>query len=135
MSTIEPSLRVGADLMAVADVAASVTRFGDRYLRRVYTDHEIACCPGAPTVAAAGLAARFAAKEATIKVLRPVDGAPDWRSIEVRRAASGACEVHLTGAAASLAAEAGITELAVSLTHEAGLAAAVVIASVASRER
>ena len=34
-------------------------------------------------------AARFAAKEATIKVLRPVGHQPDWRSVEVRRDAGG----------------------------------------------
>jgi holo-[acyl-carrier protein] synthase len=79
------SVRVGADLAGVQQVVDSVARFGDRYLRRVYTEHEIACCPGLPSVAAAGLAARFAAKEATIKVLRPVDFQPDWRSIEITR--------------------------------------------------
>jgi len=125
-------LRVGADIARVDDVAASVARFGDRYLGRVYTAHEIASCAGVPSVVAASLAARFAAKEATIKVLRPTDAAPAWRSIEVRRHPSGWCELHLSGEAARLAAEAGITELAVSLSHEGGLAAAVVLAQCVS---
>ena len=80
------SLRVGTDLVPVGEVADSVARFGDRYVGRIYTDHEFAsCCQGTPSVVAAGLAARFAAKEATIKVLRPVGQQPDWRSIEIRR--------------------------------------------------
>jgi len=125
-------LRVGTDIVRVDDVSASVARFGDRYLARVFTPHEIASCTGAPTVAADSLAARFAAKEATIKVLRPADAMPGWRTIEVRRHGSGWCELHLTGQAAELAAEAGITELAVGLTHEGGYAVAVVLAQCAS---
>ena len=126
----DSKLRVGTDLTSVTDVAASIDRFGERYLGRIFTDHERASCTGVPSVSAAGLAARFAAKEAAIKILRPTDVRPAWRSIEVRRAASGACDLHLTGAAAQLAAEQGITDLAVSLTHEGDLAAAVVIARV-----
>jgi holo-[acyl-carrier protein] synthase len=129
-STAQPTVRVGVDLMSVADVAASVARFGDRYLRRIYTEHELATCAGAPE----RLAARFAAKEAVIKVLRPADAQPDWRSIEVRRDDHGACDLRLTGEAARLADHEGIAQLAVSLTHEAGLAAAVVVATTASEE-
>jgi holo-[acyl-carrier protein] synthase len=122
------TLRVGTDLVPVSHVADSVARFGDRYVGRVYTAHEVSCCQGTPTAVAAGLAARFAAKEATIKVLRPVDHQPDWRSIEIRRDPAGWCGVHLTDGAARLAREQGISNLAVSLTHEAGMAAAVVVA-------
>jgi len=121
-------VRVGADLVRVHDVAESLARFGDRYLRRVFTDHEVACCRGEPSVAAAGLAARFAAKEATIKVLRPAGPRPDWRSIEVRRDPEGWCDMRLTGEAARLADTAGMGSVAVSLSHEAGMAAAVVVA-------
>ena len=124
------SIRVGTDLTRVADVAASIERFGDRYLRRLFTEHELATSGGAPE----RLAAKRAAKEATIKVLRPTGAQPDWRSIEVRRGASGACDLRLTGTAAVMAAEAGIAELAVSLTHEHDLAAAFVVARLSSEE-
>jgi holo-[acyl-carrier protein] synthase len=122
------ALRVGTDLVPVDHVAESVARFGDRYVGRVYTPHEVSCCQGTPAVVAAGLAARFAAKEATIKVLRPVGHQPDWRSIEIRRDPAGWCELHLTDEAARMAQEQGINNLAVSLTHESGMAAAVVVA-------
>jgi holo-[acyl-carrier protein] synthase len=120
-------LSVGIDLVDVSEVARSVKRFGDRYLRRVFTEHEISCCTGPPETAAASLAARFAAKEATLKVLRPDDARPDWRSIEVVRLPSGACKLRLRGAAAKLAIERGLGPFALSMTHEAGLAAAVVV--------
>lgn len=131
----EPGVRVGVDLVPVRDVAESVRRFGDRYLERIFTAHEIDCCRRADSRtqrAAAGysiesLAARFAAKEATVKVLRPSGWRPDWRSIEVRRASGGWCEIHLSGRAAALATEARIDELEVSLTHESMVAVAVVV--------
>lgn len=122
------AIRVGADVVAVHQVEESVACFGSRYLRRVYTEHELSSCGGTPPVRAASLAARFAAKEATIKVLRPVGHQPDWRSVEVRRHAEGWCTIALSGHAAALADEAGIADLAVSLTHEGDVAAAVVVA-------
>jgi holo-[acyl-carrier protein] synthase len=115
--------------MAVDAVAESIARFGTRYLRRVYTDHELESSAGVPSVRAARLAARFAAKEAAVKVLRPRGHRPDWRAIEVRRHPGGWCDLALTGEAAALAAEQGIQTLAVSLSHEAGVAAAVVVAT------
>jgi holo-[acyl-carrier protein] synthase len=128
-------LRVGADVALVGEVVASLQRFGDRYLARVFTDHEVESCRAGGASFAPSLAARFAAKEATLKVLRPVDHQPNWRSIEVRRSAEGWCEMHLTGLAARLAGEARITELAVSLTHEGDVAAAVVVALCSEDDR
>jgi len=127
MST-RTAIRVGSDVVSVQRVNESVARFGDRYLQRVYTEHEISSVSGPPAVRAARLAARFAAKEATIKVLRPVGHQPDWRSMEIRRLAEGWCTLALSGHAAALAQQAGITDLAVSLTHEGDVAAAVVVA-------
>jgi holo-[acyl-carrier protein] synthase len=127
MST-ETALRVGADVVSVQQVEESVAQFGSRYLERVYTQHELESSVGRPPVRAASLAARFAAKEATFKVLRPVGHQPDWRSVEVRRHPSGWCTMALSGHAAVLADQAGIAELAVSLTHEGDIAAAVVVA-------
>jgi holo-[acyl-carrier protein] synthase len=122
------AIRVGADVVAVHQVAESVGAFGDRYLERVYTEHERNCCSGSPAVQAASLAARFAAKEATIKVLRPSSHQPDWRSMEVRRHSDGWCSMALTGHAAVLADQAGVADVAVSLTHDGDVAAAVVVA-------
>jgi holo-[acyl-carrier protein] synthase len=128
------SVRVGVDLVSVAEVVESVERFGDRYVRRIFTPHEVACCQSDippegtdPHYSFESMAARFAAKEATVKVLRPVGPRPEWSDIEVHRSGSGWCEIRLTGQAAALAAEAGIDQWAVSLTHHASMAAAVVV--------
>jgi holo-[acyl-carrier protein] synthase len=122
-------IRVGIDLCSVQDVAESVATFGDRYLQRVYTPDELEYCGRDPALSSERLAARFAAKEAVVKVLRPLDARPEWRTIEVQRDPGGWCELSLTGSAAKLAREASITSLSVSLSHEAGLANAVVVAT------
>ncbi len=129
-------LRVGVDLVGVGEIVDSVERFGERYLHRIFTPHEIDCCrttDGAPGAldeySYESLAARFAAKEAVIKVLHPEGPRPEWRSIEVHRADGGWCELRLSGLAATLAGRAGIDHLAVSLTHESSMGAAVVVAT------
>jgi holo-[acyl-carrier protein] synthase len=121
-------VRVGVDLVSIDGVRRALEEFGGRYLVRLFTPHEQDCCPGGPALAAPGLAARFAAKEATIKVLRVSEAQPDWLSMEVRRHDSGWCEIQLSGEAARLAEDAGIKDMAVSLSHEGGMAAAVVVA-------
>ena len=121
-------VRVGVDLTDIDEVAASIERFGDRYRSRLFTEHELDSCGSTPRRQAAGLAARFAAKEAAIKVLRPTGAIPEWRSIEVRRNPDGSCDMELHGEAARMAREAGIARMAVSLSHEGSMAAAVVVA-------
>jgi holo-[acyl-carrier protein] synthase len=118
-------VRVGTDLVRVAAIAEAIAEHGDRYLRRLFTERELADCAGATE----RLAARYAAKEATLKVLRPgpEDSVP-WTAIEVVRNPAGWVELSLTGRAAELAAVTDLGRFAVSLTHEADYASAVVIA-------
>lgn len=126
-------LRVGIDLVSADAVRESISAHGARYLERVYSEREVADCSTAGAVDPERLAARFAAKEATFKVLRVGDAAVPWRDVEVRRDPSGWVEVLLSGQAAALATAAGISDLALSLSHEQGLAAAVVVAEIAVR--
>lgn len=122
-------LRVGTDLVAVDSVRESLSAHAEHYLRRIYTDREVEDCTTPNGLDPERLAARFAAKEATLKVLRPDDQGMPWTEIEVRRAPSGWVALELSGAAAALAAEAGLSELALSISHEGGFASAVVIAN------
>jgi phosphopantetheine--protein transferase-like protein len=120
--------RVGVDLTAIAEVDDALGRFGERYLRRLYTDHEVDCCRRPTGFSAESLAARFAAKEAALKVLEPSGARPQWRDIEVVRRPSGAARIRLHGRAAGLASARGVGPMSVSLSHEGGLAVAVVVA-------
>jgi holo-[acyl-carrier protein] synthase len=116
--------RAGCDLQRVDAVSDAVRDFGARYLDRVYTPAEQASyATGGP----ASLAARFAAKEAVLKLIGTADGV-DLRSVEIRTP-DGRPEVHLTGRAAELAEAAGLdpTDIDVSLSHTGDLALAVAV--------
>jgi holo-[acyl-carrier protein] synthase len=129
------AIRVGIDVVSVDEISQSLERFGERYVRRVFTPLEAKYCrAGAGRAAAERFAVRFAAKEATLKALRPEAPSGDWRSIEVLRHASGWCEVVLHGESAALAARQGVEALALSMSHHADHAAAVVVAQVAPRQ-
>jgi len=118
---------VGTDLQSIDEISSSIDRFGARFTARIFTDDEVACCGGLTSRAAPGLAARFAAKEAVMKLLKPVDDAPGWRSIELCRQPGGACTVELHGQAATRAAELGLDFVDVSMTHGAGIGMATVV--------
>jgi holo-[acyl-carrier protein] synthase len=118
------SVSVGIDLVTVEQVEEAMARHGSRYLQRIYTEQELADSAGDP----ARLAARFAAKEATMKALGRSDEGIGWRCIAVHRAVHGQPTIELSGAAAELARSRGVTGLAVSLTHEPQHAAAIVLA-------
>jgi len=94
--------------------------------RRLFTDTERAYGARAsdPTQR---LAARFAAKEATMKALGVGLGSFRFRDVEVVKAPSGAPSLRLTGRAAQLAEELGVTSWRVSLSHTDLMAEAVVV--------
>jgi len=124
------AIRVGVDLAAIATVAETLEGPNrDRYLARIFTEGEVADCTVSGRVSAERLAARFAAKEATIKLLATDEGL-SWREIEVCSEASGSVRVVLHGRVSALAADSGIVELALSLSHEDGMAVAVAVAEI-----
>jgi holo-[acyl-carrier protein] synthase len=125
--------RVGIDIVDVQRIQDSIQRFGNRFLNRLFTEEEQTYCQSSSdhNVIAQRFAARFAAKEATIKVLRPGKVMLDWRTIEIRRHQEGHCDIALYEEAADLAQQRGILTLSVSMSHEANMATAVVIADFA----
>ena len=74
------------------------------------------------------LAARFAAREATMKALGVGLGAFSFHDVEIHRDDSGAPQLRCRGAAEALAAARGVNAWHVSLTHTAHVAMAVVLA-------
>lgn len=119
---------VGIDLADISAVRDTIDHFGAQYLDRIFTPGERAQCAESFDPAP-HLAARFAAKEATIKALM-IDGPiPPWTSMEVQRQSAGFCRMHLTGSAARIAKDKGIDGLIVSLSHDAGMAIAIVVAT------
>lgn len=115
--------RCGIDMIEIDRVAAGIDRFGERFLRRFFTEGERADCGEQPH----RLAARIAAKEAVAKALGTGIGAVKWVEIEIRLENARPTLV-LHGGAAAVAAELGLMEWDVSLTHTRDYAAAVVVA-------
>ena len=125
---------VGIDLVRIRRIAASLTEFGERFLRRVFTDAEVAHATASPALTAERLAARFAAKEAAMKALGLAERGAGWRQIEVTRQPSGMCRLSLHDAAREAADESGVVDLAVSLSREGDYAVAIVVATRNHRE-
>jgi holo-[acyl-carrier protein] synthase len=124
-------LRVGIDLVSIDSVEESIRVHSTHYLGRVFTSRELRDCRspgGAPD--ARRLAARFAAKEALLKVLRVDDEAVPWQTIGVSADRMGRPSIELTGVADELARRRGVEALDVSFTHEGPFAAAIVVAQV-----
>ena len=112
--------------MAYRNVEEALERFGDRYLERIFTPEERAYAEASTALRVPRLAARFAAKEAVRKVLRPSEGL-EFTSVSVSNDEQGAPSVTLTGTASDLADRIGAHEWSISLTHCDGHAAAAVI--------
>ena len=117
-------LGTGIDLVENARIAASIEKFGDRFLHRIYTEGEIAYC-SAMAHPVPHYAARFAAKEAVSKAFGCGIGKTlGWRDMEVTRDELGAPHIVFHGDAVALAAQRGVRTVFVSLTHTDNHAAA-----------
>jgi holo-[acyl-carrier protein] synthase len=120
---------VGVDAQSVDEVEASLSRFGGRYTSKLFTEHEIGCCDGDANPAR-GFAARFAAKEAVIKILGSNGSVPLWKSIEVRCSMGRRPSIELLDDASMIASRQNLGHLRLSLGVEESVAMAVVITQV-----
>ncbi len=119
---------IGTDRIQVVRIAASLERFGERFLHRVYTSAEIGQAKGKGCLPRR-LAMLFAAKEAVAKALGTgfkQGVAPNH--IETIHQASGRPEVFLHAGAAAAARRLGVIHVHVSLTDDDGVAMAFAIA-------
>ena len=117
----------GIDITEVPRIAESIQRFGDRFLRRVYTEGEMKYCDSKAN-RIERYAARFAAKEAAMKALGTGwSRGIRWRDIEVARQPSGRPTIVFHGVAAEIAAKLGVAHAALSLSHTSEQAIAHVI--------
>jgi len=117
----------GVDVAEVARIRASIERFGERFVSRIYTPAEIAYVERKAN-RFERYAARFAAKEAGMKAIgtgwrRGVG----WRDFEVANLPSGKPTLKFHGAAARIAESLGVRGVALSLTHTSEIGMAHVI--------
>lgn len=123
-----PGLRIGVDIAQISAIDASLSNFGARFLRRIFSDDEVAYATAVPALTAQRLAARFAAKEAAMKAFGLSEAGIGWRDIEVTRSADGACALACHARAAEIVAASGCTDVSVSLSHDGDYATAMVAA-------
>lgn len=108
---------IGVDLVECARIERSLDRFGEKFLRRVFTDGEIEYSMSMK-FPARHLAARFAAKEAVSKAFGTGIGkAMGWRNIDIQKRPSGEPFLVFSGPAQELAAKRGITSALITLSH------------------
>lgn len=126
-------LGIGNDLMDIRRIEKTIERFGDRFLKRVFTDIERARSDGR-VGRAASYAKRFAAKEACAKALGTgLRRGVFWKDMGVINLRSGRPTMSLTGGAAEQLKH--LTPLGydprvdVTLTDDFPMAEAVVIIS------
>lgn len=116
---------VGVDLVEIRRIAALADKYGARFTARVFTPAELADCGGRPE----SLAARWAAKEAVMKVLGTGFGPVAFHSVELTKSSTGKPELHLDGEARALAEARGLRSWSVSISHDGGFAVAFVVAA------
>lgn len=115
---------VGVDIIEIARIERTLADFGERFLRRVYTERE----RDRYRSRIPELAARFAAKEATSKALGTGIRGIRWREMEVLSNRRGKPVLVLHGGAADRAAALGLVAFDISLTHSRTEAMAFVVA-------
>ncbi|MGH9345701.1 MAG: holo-ACP synthase [Vicinamibacterales bacterium] len=117
---------LGLDATEIPRVARMIERYGERFVRRVFTEGEIEYCrrkrDGSPS-----FAARFAAKEAAMKALGTGQSqGVFWTGIEVVRR-HGPPELRFNGGALARFQAMGATGSLLTLTHSRDLAIAHVM--------
>ena len=115
---------IGIDIIEIARIERVVARWGESFLQRIYTDPELSLYRNRPS----SLAARFAAKEAVIKVFGTQCKGLRWKDIEILSDLSGKPLVNLYGEAQNIANSLGLNYLTISLSHSKEYAVALVMA-------
>lgn len=116
-------LGVGVDGVDIGQLADMIENSGPSFMDMCWTPDEQACCEGSIP----RLAARWAAKEATMKALGRGIGEVDPIDIEVVSVEGEPPLLRLRGGAEAAAREQRMSHLAVSLTHEGNFAVAFVV--------
>lgn len=118
---------LGVDMEEISRLREVIKRHGKIFLERIFTPAEIAYCERHRDPVER-YAARFAAKEATMKALGTGwSKGVRWRDIEVTRMPGGRPTIVLHGVAGKHAERMGVHHISLSITHSGNFALAEVI--------
>ncbi len=118
---------LGFDATDIPRIASTMERYGQRFIRRIFTEGEIAYCMRRrnPAIHFAG---RFSSKEAAMKALGTGHSRGVlWRDIEVVRRPGGPPQLRLHGGAERRFAAIGGRSSLLTITHSDALAMAQVL--------
>ena len=118
------AIAAGLDVIEIDRIDRVLREFGERFLRKVFTERERQRYGDR----VAELAVRFAAKEATSKALGTGIRGIRWKEMEIVSNRRGKPILVLHGAAADRAERLGLVAFDVSLTHSRTDAMAFVVA-------
>jgi holo-[acyl-carrier protein] synthase len=93
---------LGSDIIEISRVRRALYRFGDRFLKRIFSDHEQMRAMGLRNPVAS-LAKRFVAKEACSKALGTgMSQGLSWQDMEVKNLSQGQPTLRLSSVANDL---------------------------------
>ncbi|MEW6770980.1 MAG: holo-ACP synthase [Bacillota bacterium] len=118
---------IGTDIIEVERIHRVYSRWGERFLTRVYTPAERAYCSGKAN-ASCCWAGRFAAKEAVLKALGIGKAGAGFNEVEVLNNRVGQPVVLLRGRAAAVAKEKGVARVLLTIAHGVTHAVAFAVA-------
>ncbi|MDP3879382.1 MAG: holo-ACP synthase [Dehalococcoidales bacterium] len=114
---------IGIDIIEIARIRRARDTWGEKFLRKVYTEPELRLYREKPS----SLAARFAGKEAVIKAIGTETKGIRWKDIEILAEPGGQPSIKLYGRARTQARNRGLGKLAISLSHSREYAIALVV--------
>lgn len=124
---------LGTDICEINRIKALYEKYGEKFLKKTYTEEEIRYCVAKSIHTSSRLAVRFAAKEAVSKALGVGINSlgwgkgVDWKDVEIIRAEHGQVILNLHNKAKEIADNMGIKEWTLSVSHSKTDAIATVI--------
>lgn len=119
---------IGTEIIECVRIARMIERHGELFLERVYTVDEVDFC-SRHAFSTQQFAARWAAKEATVKALRGRSQGIRWNQIEINLDAVQGPWLRLNSRAAQWATQCGIQKVQISFgscrTHATAFAIAM----------
>ena len=117
---------IGVDIIEIPRIEDAIARWGEKFLRRIYTDLELKLYRRKLP----SLAARFAGKEAIMKVLGAGNKGIGWRDIEILSDSTGKPLVSLYNTAQKIASDLGLDGMTITISHSREYAIAFAVGEV-----
>lgn len=119
---------IGIDLIEIERIKQVITKWGEHFINKVYTSHEIKYCEEKRYNRFQSYAGLFAAKEACAKALGTgIQDGIKWKDFEIKNDRKGKPAIYLSGLAQIMVHKKKIRNIKVSISHSRTLATAQVI--------